>query len=343
MTAQLKETYVEEGVDALTLLTPLIEKRRRIIVGVILLTLAVGVVSFVRPRKYRAELSLTPVVNSRSSSALGGLAAIAGATLQTGYQLTPARMVELIKSRAVLAGVGLSPMKQGGGERIIDRVQAAKYEGNDAEDVAKRISRLLTTFTNKETGTIQVAIEHRDSSLARLIASRVVDSASQIFVRTSKAQAQQLRVAQEARVDNAAAALANAEERLRQFKDQNRATPGFSAAGVEQERLNRQIRFAEDVYTQAATDREAAYARELEATPTVVIQDPLPQELPKVRRHVMLKMGIAAAVSLVMLSLGVLLADLGRRRLERSDPESTRFRNAVSSLPRLRRRTTRTV
>ncbi len=343
MTAQLKETYIEEGVDALTMLTPLIERRRLIIGGSILLTLAVGVIAFAMPRKYKAELLLTPVVNSRASSALGGFAALAGATLQTGYQLTPARMVELIKSRAVLAGVGFSTIKPGGTERIIDRVLGKKYDQNDAEQVAKQLAKGLGTDTNKETGTIDVAIQHPDSALARLIAQRVVDSASQIFVRTSKAQAQQLRVAQEARVQNAAAALSSAEERLRQFNDQNRATPSFSAAGLEKDRLNRQINFAQDVYTQAATDREAAYARELEATPTVVVQDPLPSELPKVRKHVLLKMAITAVVSLVLLSVLALLIDLTRRRLERADPESTRFRKAVSTLPRLRRRATRTV
>jgi uncharacterized protein involved in exopolysaccharide biosynthesis len=340
LTAQLKETYIEEGVDALTLLTPLIEKRRRIIMGTLLLTLGVGVFAFVQPRKYKAELSLTPVVNSRSASALGGIAALAGATLQQGYQLTPARMVELIKSRAVLAGVGLSPYEKAGNEKIIDKVLGRTFEGNDAEDVAKHVGKLLTTTTNKETGTIQVAIQHKDSALARLIATRVVDSASQIFVRTSKAQAQQLRVAQEARVDNAASALTSAEERLRQFNDENRATPAFSVAGLERERLNRQIRFAEDVYNQAATDREAAYARELEATPTVVVQDPLPKELPKVRKHVILKMAIAAVVTLVLLSFAVLLTDLTRRRLERADPESARFQKAVSTLPGLNRRRT---
>ena len=343
MTAQLKETYVEEGVDALALLTPLIERRRQIIFGVVILTLAVGVISFVMPRKYEAALSLTPVVNSRSSSALGGIAALAGATLQTGYQLTPARMVELIQSRAVLSGVGFSPVKPGGQQRIIDGVLEKKYDGNDAQQVAKQLTKLLTTATNKETGTISVAIQHPDSALARLIAQRVVDSASQIFVRTSRAQAQQLRIAQEARVQNAAAALSSAEERLRQFNDQNRATPAFSAAGLELERLRREIRFAEDVYTQAATDREAAYAHELEATPTVVVQDPLPKELPKVRKHILLKMAITAVVSLVVLSLVVLLTELTRRRLDRSDPESARFRKAVSTLPRLHRRATTTL
>jgi uncharacterized protein involved in exopolysaccharide biosynthesis len=343
LTAQLKETYIEEGVDALTLLTPLIEKRRQIILGVVLLTLAVGVFAFVMPRKYKAELSLTPVINSRSASALGGIAALAGATLQQGYQLTPARMVELIRSRAVLAGVGFSPYKAGGNEKIIDRVLGRPFVGNDAEDVAKHVGKMLTTTTNKETGTIQVAIQHKDSALARLVATRIVDSASQIFVRTSKAQAQQLRIAQEARVENAASALTSAEERLRQFKDQNRATPAFSSAGLEQERLNRQIRFAEDVYNQAATDREAAYARELEATPTVVVQDPLPKELPKVRKHVIVKMAITAIVSLVLLSFAVLLSDMTRRRLERADPESARFQKAVSGLPRLKRRRTQPV
>ena len=241
MSAQLRDTYTEEGVDALTLFTPLIEKRRQIGLGVIVLSLIVGVVAFVLPRKYRAELSLTPVVNNRSSSALGGIAALAGATLQQGYQLTPARMVELIKSRAVLAGVGMSPINPGGSERIIDRVLGEKYDRNEAEEVAKHLEKLLSTTTNKETGTIDVAIEHPDSGLARLIASRVVDSASQIFVRTSRAQAQQLRIAQEARVQNAAAALTTAEERLRQFSDQNRAAPAYSVAGVERERLNRDL------------------------------------------------------------------------------------------------------
>ncbi len=343
MSARLGETYTEEGVDALTLLTPLIEKRRQIALGVIVLTFIVGVAAFVPARKYKAKLSLTPVVNNRSSSALGGIAALAGATLQQGYQLTPARMVELIQSRAVLAGVGMSSVKPGGSERIIDRVLGEKYDRNDAEEVAKHLETLLTTTTNKETGTIDVAIQHPDSSLARLIASRVVDSASQIFVRTSRAQAQQLRIAQEARVQNAASALTNAEERLRQFSDQNRAAPAYSVAGVERDRLNRDISFAQQVYTQAATDREAAYARELEATPTVVVQDPLPSTLPKVRKRVILKAGIAAVVSLVFLSLGVLLTDLARRRLERADPESARFRKAVSTLPHFVRRRARSI
>jgi uncharacterized protein involved in exopolysaccharide biosynthesis len=340
---ELRETYVEEGVDALTLLTPLLENRRRIILGTILLTLAVGIYAFVQPRKYKAEVSLTPVVNSRSASALGGIAALAGASIQQGYQLTPARMVELIRSRAVLAGVGFSTVVHGKPERIIDRALGEHYDRRDAEEVAKRLQKILITGTNKETGTISVAIEHRDSALARLIAERVVDSASHIFVRTSKAQAQQLRVAQEARVQNAATELANAEERLRQFNDQNRAAPVFSSAGLERERLSRVIRFAEGVYNQAATDREAAYARELEATPTVVIQDPLPLELPKVRKHVILKMVVAAIASFVLLVFATLLTDFTRRRLQRADPESARFQKALSTLPRLTRRRTRPV
>ena len=335
MSAQLRDAYVEEGVDALTLLTPLVERRRQIVTGVVLVSLIVGIIALAMPRKYKAELSLTPVVNNKSSTALGGIAALAGATLQTGYQLTPARMVELIKSRTVLAGVGFSPVP-GRRERVIDHVFGEQYTRNDPEEVAKHIRELVTSVTNKETGTITVSVLNKDSALARLIASRIVDSASQIFVRTSRAQAQQLRIAQEARVENAAAQLANAEEKLRQFNFANRATPAFSVAGLERDRLNREIRFAEQVYTQAATDREAAYARELEATPTVVVQDPLPDVLPKVRKRILLKTVIAAVVSFVFLCAWVLLADLTERRLARPDTESDRFRRAISTLPRIR-------
>lgn len=335
--AQLSEDHLDEGVDPLQLLTPLVERRRWIFFGTVLVAAIIGILAILSPRKYKAELSLTPVVNSKSSTALGGFAALAGATLQTGFQLTPARMVELIKSRSVLAGVGMSHVRPDAPETIMDRLVGERYTRNDREEVAKRIFRLITVGANKETGTISVAVQYPDSALARLIAARVVDSASQIFVSTSKAQAQQLRIAQEKRVVTAKEQLERAEERLRQFNFSNRAVPGFSVASVERTRLNREIQFAEQVYAQAATDQESAYARELEATPTVVVQDPLPEVLPKVRKRVIMKTAVAGVVTFVILCLGVLLADLTRRRLTRADPESDRFRRAVSTLPRLRR------
>ena len=338
MAPQLRETYVEEGVDALNLITPLIEKRRQIILGVALISAVVGGWAIAAPRKYKAELSLTPVVNNKSTPALGGIAALAGATLNTGYQLTPVRMVELLESRVVLAGVGFSPDKAGSTRRVVDRVLDERYELNDAEDVAKRLTRLMAVSASKETGTITLAVSHRDSALARIIAARVVDSASQIFVRTSRAQARQLRLAQETRVANAASQLAAHENRLREFNFANRATPPFSIAGLERERLVREIRFAEQVFTQAITEREAAFARELEATPTVIVQDPLPPKLPKVRKRIIMKTAIAAVASFVALSFLVLIADLIRRRLQRRDAESDRFLEAVAALPRLRAR-----
>jgi capsule polysaccharide export protein KpsE/RkpR len=339
--AQLeRDTYVQEGIDALTLLTPLLENRRRIVLGVILIAGAVGAWSLMRPRKYKAELSITPVTSNRSGQALGNLAALTGAALQTGYTLTPQRMVELLRSRAVLAGVGLSTTSSAQ-QRVVDRMLGERYKNDDAESVARQLSRIITVGSNKETGTVTLAVAHKDSALARLIASRVVDSASQIFVRTARAQATQLRLAQEARVANAANQLSTAEERLREFNFANRAAPPFSVQGIERDRLARQIRFAEQAYTQAMTERETAFARELEATPTVVVQDPLPITLPKVRKRVIMKTVVAAVVSAVMISLLVLLTDVIRRRLQRQDTESERFRGALATLPSLRRKGSR--
>jgi uncharacterized protein involved in exopolysaccharide biosynthesis len=338
LSAQPSEPYIEEGVDALALLTPIVEKRRSIILGSILIALAVGGLVALTPRKFKAELSLTPVVNNKSGTALGGIAALAGATLNTGYQLTPARMVELLKSRTVLAGVGMSRIDQNNNQTIIDRFLGEKYTRNDQEEVEKHLERLLNVATNKETGTISVSVLHKDSGLARVVAARIVDSASQIFVRTSKAQAQQLRIAQEGRVHAARAQLDRAEERRREFNFSNRAVPNFSAASVERERLSRDVELAQQVYTQAATDRESAYARELEATPTVVVQDPLPPVLPKVRKRIVMKTIIAGLASFTVICFLVIISDFIRRRLSRSDSESERFRRAVATLPGAKRK-----
>jgi hypothetical protein len=137
---QPDDRYVEEGVDALTLLTPLIEKRGRIIAGTIVLALAAGGVGARMARKKKAELARTPGVSSRSTTALGGFAALAGATLNTGYQLTPARMVELLESRTVLAGVGKSRMSQSGNETVIDRFLGEKYTRNRHDFGRRRAS-----------------------------------------------------------------------------------------------------------------------------------------------------------------------------------------------------------
>jgi len=338
LSAQPRDPYVEEGVDPLRLFTPLLEQWRRIVIGVIVISLAVGGFAAVMPRKYKAELSLTPVVNNKSATALGGFAAIAGATLNTGYQLTPARMVELLKSRVVLAGVGKSRIPSNPSETVIDHFLGEKYTGNDPEEIAKHLATVLSILTNKETGTITVSIEHKDSALSRLIASRVVDSASQIFVRTSKAQAQQQRMAQEGRVEAARAQLARADEELRLFNFSNRATPSFSVAAIDRGRLNRNIQVAEQVYQQAIGDQQSAYAHELEATPTVVVQDPLPNVLPKVRKKIIIKTAITAVVTFILLCVGVLLGDVTRRRLAQPGPESDRFRRAASTLPGMSRR-----
>jgi uncharacterized protein involved in exopolysaccharide biosynthesis len=328
-------------VDALALLTPLVEKRRQIVLLTILLALATGAIAAVMPRKYKAELSLTPVVNNKSSSALGGIAALAGATLNTGYQLTPARMVELLKSRTVLAGVGKSRVIPNRPQTVIDRFLGEPYTRNDEEEIEKHLERNLSVVTNKETGTITVSVEHKDSVLARIIASRVVDSASQIFVRTSKAQAQQLRIAQEGRVEAALSQLERADQRLRDFNFSNRVAPNFSVVSMEREKLVREKDLAEQVYTQAASDRESAYARELEATPTVVVQDPLPPVLPKVRKRIIMKTVIAGVVSFAVICAVVIIVEFTRRRLAKADSESDRFRRAVSTLPRIRRKSAR--
>lgn len=87
--------------DALTLLTPLIERRRQIILGSILLAaLTAGAVAMM-PRKYRAELSLTPVVNNKSGTALGGFAAMGRYSRRSDAKAHGKRVAQILERSSI--------------------------------------------------------------------------------------------------------------------------------------------------------------------------------------------------------------------------------------------------
>jgi hypothetical protein len=328
----------EGRADALALLTPLLEGRRILAAGVLLACLIVGITTLMRPRLFKAELTLSPVGSSITPSALGGLAASLAGAGMTGFQLTPARFVELLLSRRVLAAVALSPVAGQSTTRVIDRLPGTPPAPGDLETLHRRVINLVNASINKETGTITVRVDLSDSALARTIAQRAVAEASQAFVETARAQATQLRIAQTVRVDSAARQLRRAEEDLRAFLSANRASVApFSVASLERERLQRAILLYSTVYTQAVTDRESAVAKELQETPTVVVVDSLPPTLPAVRRRLIFKVGLTALVSFVVIATLLLLREFGRRRLTYRDTTLTRFLTAAGRTPVLRR------
>jgi hypothetical protein len=163
--------------------------------------------------------------------------------------------------------------------------------------------KAVTAEVDKQTGLITVETTLADSAVARLVTRRLTESASAAFVRVSRAQATSQRTSQAERVDSAQRQLRRAEERSREFNSSNRAYTVFSEASVTRRQLEREATNAQSVYSQALSDYETAVARELEETPAVVVVDSIPNRLLPDPRHAPLKLVLASALALLVVTL----------------------------------------
>jgi uncharacterized protein involved in exopolysaccharide biosynthesis len=339
MTDPTESSEQVHGYDTVALLAPLLENWRGLAGFVLLVGAAVAGFVIAQPRKHRAEVIVATVARQQTISALGGLAAtLTGANLQGGVQLTPARMVELMRSRRVLTTVGSMPAPSAPELRIGDVLAQERVSPANYDRIQRRMSEVVSVDLTKETGTITVRVEYKDTAVARAIAAGVVKEAGRAFVEIARAQATQLRLAQTARVDSARRQLTGAEQDLANFLGSNRVVNPYAGAAVARQRLERNVTFAQQVYTQAITDREAAVAKELEETPAVVVVDSMPEVLPKVRRRLIMKTGVALVAALVAGMCWILLREYSRRRLAREDVDAQRLVSAARSLPLAGRR-----
>lgn len=302
----------DEGINFGRWVRPLRKRVALIVAGAVVGGVAtlVGIAAY--GRHYEARMTLAAVGNPKLAALEGGLAgSLLGNGLSLGLNATPALIVQLAQLDGVLYPVAETSIGPGP-ERIIDRVAGKPSASLDPADVVKKMRKVVWVSYDRQTGLITLEVVHRDSALARRLATELVAKTSGAFVRAARAQATELRRAQETRVDSAERRLRLAEQRLVEFSRENRAISDYSPAYLERQRLDRDVSISRTVYTQAVTDREAAVAKELEATPSVVVVDPLPDRLPTVPRYIALLTILGTLAGVVVTSLVILL----RRRDE---------------------------
>jgi uncharacterized protein involved in exopolysaccharide biosynthesis len=290
---------------------PVRERLRHIIAFAAVAAAAIGTFLGLRPAAFVATQVLAPVSAQPSGLNLGGAAALLGARGgvggSSGLQVSSDLVANLVRSRRVLEKVGSSPVAEG--VRLVDQVRGRSVE---ASQVAPTLSRLLRVRVDEQTGFINLEVVQRDSAVARMIAERLVQAVSETYVEVSRAQASEMRRAQDVRVDSARRRLAAIEGEIAELDRSNRATAAYGASAIERLRLQREQGIADQVYSRAVLDRESAIAKELEQTPVVVVVDPLPHILPaRPRRAVQAALltfigvfGLTATATLVLRAAG---------------------------------------
>jgi uncharacterized protein involved in exopolysaccharide biosynthesis len=322
--------HVPAELGLAAVLAPVVERWRLLAVSGFLAAAVVAAIVLARAPRYQARIVMATVSNQPGLSSLGGAAALLGATTaQGGFQVSPALVASLLQSRRVLNAVGTSTLP-GTRERVVDRIAGQRVA---PEFVAGVMSRTLKTSVSKETGLVNLDVVLPDSALARLVNDRLLAATSRAYVETARAQASQLREAQEARVDSAARMLRNAEERLQRFVSMNRQFEQYSPRSMELQSLQRAVTLAEGIYGKAMNDRESAVAKELENTPAVVVVDPLPETLPRTPRRLALVVPLALLAAVFLSLVWIFLGEAFRRQARERTDEVERLRAALRTIP----------
>ena len=251
-------------------------------------------------REYTASVVLAAVPNARTSALSGGLTAILGSAQLGGVQSTPYFIAKLMLLRSVIMAVASERVPDARGGTVIERVLQERASAIRPAAVEPAMRDKVSAEVDKQTGLITVKTTLPDSAVSRYVTRRLVETASETFVRVSRAQATSQRAAQAERVDSAQRQLRRAEERSRSFISANRAYTPFSEAAVSRRAIEREVMNAQSVYSQARSDYETAVARELEETPAVVVVDSIPPRLLPDPRHAPLKLVLATALAFVI-------------------------------------------
>jgi uncharacterized protein involved in exopolysaccharide biosynthesis len=254
-------------------------------------------------REYTASVVLAAVPNARTSALSGGLSAILGSAQLGGVQSTPYFIAKLMLLRSVIMEVASERVPDARGGTVIERVLGERASDIRPASVEPAMREKVSAEVDKQTGLITVQTTLPDSAVSRYITRRLVETASETFVRVSRAQATSQRTAQAERVDSAQRQLRRAEERSRSFISANRAYTPFSEAAVSRREIEREVTNAQAVYSQARSDYETAVARELEETPAVVVVDPIPPRLLPDPRHAPLKLVLATALAFLVVTV----------------------------------------
>jgi uncharacterized protein involved in exopolysaccharide biosynthesis len=281
-------------------------RRWRLVVGACIIAWGVALaLALIPARRYTASLVLAAVPNARTSALSGGLTAILGSAQLGGVQSTPYFIAKLLLLRSVIMQVASERVADARGGTVIERVLEEPAGDIRPTRVEPAMRDFVSAEVDKQTGLIALRATHPDSAMVRQVANRLVATASETFIKVSRAQASAQRVAQAERVDSARRQLRRAEERALNFLTANRAFTQYSPASISRQQLEREVTGAQSVYSQARTDYEAAVARELEETPAVVVVDSIPSRLLPDPLHLPLKLVLATTLALIIVTLAL--------------------------------------
>jgi tyrosine-protein kinase Etk/Wzc len=203
-----------ERVDIYGYLAVLVKYRRFIFLNLLVVCLIVAAISFVLPSWYRATTTILPpggdALSLGLTSSLLGSASGLATSLSLPFMTSPSDIIAaILKSRAV-------------GEAVVEKEKLMEaFHSRSMENAIQNLfSRTAVSVTSE--GLISLSYEDRDRERAAQVANSFVREADRINRQTSASQAKSARVFIEERLSQTQKDLAQAEENLKAFQEENK-------------------------------------------------------------------------------------------------------------------------
>jgi uncharacterized protein involved in exopolysaccharide biosynthesis len=329
--------------------------RRPILIGSLITGALVGVVVHLLPRQYTARASFIRSDPPQGSSGAGGMGMgvlaqqmMGGASglpnlgafgLDAGSSMgvtSPQFYSALLESRGILHSVVIATYTYGRTGRSGDLVTFFKIRQPTREEAEIRAIKLLKkrvkVTSDRLSGIVTIEVTMTDHDLSAQIAQRLLALVSDFNMRRLQSQAGAEAAFVERQAGLALENLRSAEDALADFKERNRATTQAPTLETDENRLQRRVLIAQQIYLALAQRLESSKGEAVRNTPVITVIDPpegLIEAMP--RYTVFLAFGSALVAAILILCYGAVVERLPAIR---AGPGYREFRRLMGRPPR---------
>jgi uncharacterized protein involved in exopolysaccharide biosynthesis len=264
--------------------------RWRLIALVLVLTVVAAIAAVILiPPVYRTRVSFVANTTSGSRLPTGALSAagpLAGLAAQFGVGAgvdpseSPSFYVELIRSRELLTRLLESKFRDPRGSSPRDSarlVDLLKLRGSDPrrrmEKGVKKMGEAITGNYDITTNLVTLDVDAQWPDLSAAVANRTIDMVSTFNREQRVTRVRSKRLFLEGRVAHARADLDAAEDKLRQFNEQNRSWRSAPGLVFDEQHLQRELDRTAELYLQLQQQYEMTLLDEVNDAPRITVVD----------------------------------------------------------------------
>jgi uncharacterized protein involved in exopolysaccharide biosynthesis len=282
----------------LVLVNRLLQRWRLILSIAVAAGIITGLVLILGPSQYTSGGSFIP---EAQSSTAGAIAAQFG--LSTGESPTESAdfYADILKSRTILEPAlnKRFTIPDGKGVKVGTLLDLLDIRGRNpalrVENGLREMKTLVTVVPNRRTSVIRVSVTTESPELSKMVAEYLISLVGDFNLNKRQSRARIERQFLTERVDVTRAELRHAEDELEQFIESHRQYKTSPSQVFVADRLERDVRSREALFTQLQGSLEQARVDEVRKTPVITVVDSA--RVPA-KRDARGTIGIAAAMSI---------------------------------------------